>query len=138
MEVQPRQIQNYLIKLIGKITGDGLMQPLTRNYQDYLIESLKDPSEAALYLWAILQEKDPEPELLLSALQDVAMALGQEKMSPEQLQEHLSDLKTVLDQPGSQGIYSLSSWLQSLGLTLSVIVNSEPNYRENGFKTSSF
>ena len=56
------------------------------------------------------------------------MALGQEKMSPEQLQEHLSHLKTVLDQPGSQGIYSLSSWLQSLGLTLSVIVNSEPNY----------
>ncbi|WRH66111.1 MAG: hypothetical protein RSE13_20980 [Planktothrix sp. GU0601_MAG3] len=48
------------------------MQSLTRNYQDYLIESLKDPSEAALYLWAILQEKDPEPELLLSALQDVA------------------------------------------------------------------
>ena len=103
------------------------MQSLTRNYQDYLIESLKDPSEAALYLWAILQEKDPEPELLLSALQDVAMALGQEKMSPEQLQEHLSHLKTVLDQPESQAIYRLSSWLQSLGLTLTVIVNSEPN-----------
>ncbi len=40
------------------------MPPKTRSYQEYLIETLGDPQEAALYLWAILQEENPEPELL--------------------------------------------------------------------------
>lgn len=48
------------------------MPPRTRSYQEYLIESLKEPSEAALYLWAILQEENAESELLPSALRDVA------------------------------------------------------------------
>ena len=49
----------------------------TRNYQEYLIESLKNRSRAALYIWAILQAENPEPELLVSALQDVTEALGE-------------------------------------------------------------
>ncbi len=37
----------------------------------YLIESLKDPEEAAAYIETILEAADPEPQLLSSALQDV-------------------------------------------------------------------
>ena len=106
------------------------MQPLTRNYQEYLIESLKDPQEAALYIWAILQEENPEPELLSSALKDVAEALGNQKMTPEQTKLHLEKLDELMKKQGSDAIYGLFNWLKSLGLVLTVVVDEEPkDYR---------
>ena len=48
--------------------------PKTKNYQEELIEDLKDPSEAANYLNAALEDADPEVFLL--ALRDVAEAHG--------------------------------------------------------------
>lgn len=50
----------------------------SRDYQEYLVNSLKDPERAAGYIAAILEESDPEPELLASALDDVAISLGGE------------------------------------------------------------
>jgi DNA-binding phage protein len=47
-----------------------------KKYQDYLIDSLRDPENASAYLTAILEEPNPEPELFLEALRDVAMAIG--------------------------------------------------------------
>jgi DNA-binding phage protein len=102
------------------------MQPLTRSYQEYLIESLKDPQEAALYLWAILQEENPEPELLSLALKDVAEALGNKKMTPEQTKLHLQRLDELLEQRGSDAIYGLFNWLKDLGLVLTVVVDEPP------------
>ena len=43
----------------------------TKSYHRYLIESLKDPTEATAYLWAILQEENPEPKLLKIALENI-------------------------------------------------------------------
>lgn len=102
------------------------MPPLTRSYQKYLIESLKDPQEAALYLWAILQEENPEPELLSSALKDVAEALGNQRMTPEQTKLHLEKLDELMNQQGSNAIYGLFNWLKDLGLVLTVVVDEEP------------
>ena len=48
----------------------------SNNYHQYLIESLKDEKEAANYLWGILQEEQPEPQLLEMALNNVLEALG--------------------------------------------------------------
>ena len=46
----------------------------SRNYQNSLIESLKDPTEAAEYLNAALE--DGEPEVFLLALRDVVDSYG--------------------------------------------------------------
>jgi hypothetical protein len=88
--------------------------PTSRDYQEYLVNSLKDPERAAGYMAAILEESDPEPELLASALDDVAIALGGE-----------GDRKWVKDfgaSDKSQAVYELAAWLDSLGLRLTVDV----------------
>ncbi|WP_072143554.1 DNA-binding protein [Pseudanabaena sp. 'Roaring Creek'] len=86
----------------------------SRDYQEYLVNSLKDPERAAGYITAILEESDPEPELLGSALDDVAIALGGE-----------SDRSWVKDFSASnksQAVYELAAWLNSFGLKLTVSV----------------
>ena len=88
--------------------------PASRDYREYLIESLKDPEDSASYLTPILEEKDPEPELLASALDDVAQALGAD-----------SDRQWVKDfgaSGKSQSVYELAEWLDGLGLKLTVTV----------------
>ena len=50
--------------------------PKTVSYQEYLIKSLEEPIEAAAYIEAILEAKNPEKELLLSSLDDVIEAYG--------------------------------------------------------------
>ena len=86
----------------------------SRDYQEYLIEALQNPKRAAGYIAAILEEEDPEPELLASALDDVAMALGED-----------SDRQWVKNfgaSGKSQSFYELAEWLDSLGLKLTVTV----------------
>ena len=105
------------------------------SYQEYLIESLKEPEESAGYLEAIMEEKDPEPLLLKHALQDVAEALGEVNMSAEDALLHLQKLDTILSVEGSAEIYQLGLWLNALGLKLTVTVNSpdkEAGVKEGG------
>jgi hypothetical protein len=86
--------------------------PTSRDYREYLINSLQDPERAAGYITAILEESDHEPELLASALDDVAISLGDE-----------SDRQWVKDFDAnnkSQTVYELVEWLDSLGLRLTV------------------
>ncbi|MCP2731543.1 helix-turn-helix domain-containing transcriptional regulator [Limnofasciculus baicalensis] len=92
--------------------------PKSLPYHDFLILQLKDPSYAALYIESILEEKDPEPELLRLALSHVAEALG----SPEQAKIYQEKLDELLSQRGSDVIYNLGTWLQVLGLKLTVAV----------------
>lgn len=105
----------------------------TRNYQEYLIESLKNRSRAALYIWAILQAENPEPELLVSALQDVTEALGEANLSEEEAKRHLEKLNELKDKQGSEAIHGLSDWLNELKLTLAVI--DEQQYNINNIFT---
>ena len=93
--------------------------PKSLPYKDYLIQALKDPMHAAGYVEAILEEKDPEPNLLKAALQDVGEALGNE--------QHLAKLDRILSVEGSAEIYHLSLWLEELGLKLTVTVKSDEN-----------
>jgi DNA-binding phage protein len=95
------------------------------SYDESLIARLKDPEYAAGYLDAILEEKDPEPELLQHALQDVAEALGELKISKEGAKLHLEKLERILSVGGSAEIYKLGVWLNELGLKLSVTVSSD-------------
>ena len=87
---------------------------LVKTHEDFLIESLKDPEEAAAYVTAILEEEKPEIELLPLCLGHVAAALGGE-----------GDHQWVKDfsaSDKSQVVYELAAWLDSLGLKLTVIV----------------
>ena len=84
----------------------------SRSYEDFLINSLKDSDEAAAYITAILEEEDPEPELLTLCLGHVAAALGG---------EHDREwVKNFSQNHKSQAVYELSEWLNGLGLQLSV------------------
>lgn len=96
----------------------------TKSYRQYLIESLKDPNESAAYLWAILQEENPEPELLKSALEDILEAAAT-KLSSEEKQLQSEWLEQLTNYSGSDAIYGLAQWLQKLGLELTVTVSEQ-------------
>ncbi len=83
-----------------------------KTHEDFLIESLKDPKEAAAYVSAVLEEENPELELLSLCLGHVAIALGND-----------GDRQWVKDFGASdkgQAVYELADWLDSLGLRLTV------------------
>jgi hypothetical protein len=87
-----------------------------KTHKDFLIESLKDPDEAAAYVSAVLEEEKPEPELLALCLAHVAIALGND-----------GDRQWVKDfgaSDKSQAVYELAAWLDSLGLRLTVKIKS--------------
>jgi hypothetical protein len=95
---------------------ESIKTTLSKPYQDYLIASLQDPEAAAAYLEAILAEENPEPELLNAALQDLAQALNPNQAAP-----------LPLSIPDSQSVYTLATWLKTLGLKLTVTIdNSNP------------
>ncbi|HBK96647.1 MAG TPA: transcriptional regulator [Microcoleaceae bacterium UBA10368] len=100
--------------------------PKSLPYHPFLIESLKNPIDSAMYLEAFFEEENPEAELLKMVLSNVAEALGQPKMSPEQYELHLKTLDELLSQQGIDAIYHLGTWLNALGLKLTVAVCTDP------------
>ncbi|MBF2027407.1 MAG: transcriptional regulator [Oscillatoriales cyanobacterium C42_A2020_001] len=99
--------------------------PTSDSYYDYLISRLKNPIEAAAYIEAILEEEDPEPTLLKSALLDVIEAFSRTELSLEQAEVQRQKLDHVLSLSGSQAIYGLMTWLDDLGLKLSVSIQDQ-------------
>jgi DNA-binding phage protein len=108
----------------------NVKMPTSSSYLEYLISSLKDPQEAAAFIEAILEEKDPEPELLRSALQDVTQGLGRAKLSPEHVHQQLEQLDRLLSNSESKVIYSFARWLDGLGLKLTVTAKSAIGWRD--------
>ena len=107
------------------------MPKVFENYQEELIEELKEnPQEAASYIWAVLDEKDPEPELLPLVLHNVGEALGELNMSKEAAKLHLEKLDELLQKQGSDAIYGLAEWLKPLGLELTAAVRDNGNNGE--------
>ena len=109
----------------------------TKSYHQYLIESLKQPAEAAAYLWAILQEENPEPQLLQSALEDILEALGDTRLSSEDIKQQKDKLNILLEQQGKVAIHSLGEWLQKLGLELTVKATDETLLERNNADINS-
>ncbi|MBW4617992.1 MAG: hypothetical protein KME17_01230 [Cyanosarcina radialis HA8281-LM2] len=85
--------------------------PKSISYHPSLISRLKNPEYAAAFITAILEEKEPEPELLNSALADVAEALGKQN----KLNEMISNQNNA--------VYELANCLKDLGLKLTVSVD---------------
>jgi hypothetical protein len=86
--------------------------PTSDNYQDHLIESLgKNPQLAAAYLTATLEEENPEPALLLQALDQVYQALSAEKMNISH---------NLLEPSEARTIYKFVNLLQKIGLKIDI------------------
>ncbi|MBO1347646.1 MAG: transcriptional regulator [Hormoscilla sp. GUM202] len=92
------------------------------SYQDYLIESLKNPEDAAAYIEAILEAEDPEPQLLSSALQDVVDARAKMNQMSSSVKQHHDRLDKLLTESGCAEIYSFVEFLDLLGFQVAVTV----------------
>ncbi|MDD2499545.1 MAG: putative addiction module antidote protein [Geobacter sp.] len=90
----------------------------TTDYQRDLIETLKDPSEAAAYLNAALEEGDKETFLL--ALRNIAEANGGMKAVAEKAHLNRESLYRTLSRRGNPEIRTLFNLLHGVGLRLNV------------------
>jgi|NOAtaT_6_FD_contig_41_1991224_length_485_multi_3_in_0_out_0_1 hypothetical protein len=86
-------------------------------HEDFLIGSLKDREESAAYVTTILEEKDPEPELLPLGLAHVAAALGNDR-DRQWVRDFAANNK-------SQSVYEFAQWLDNLGLKLQISSKSD-------------
>jgi len=86
-----------------------------RSHDEYLEESLKNPKEAALYLSAAADEKDPA--LLLVALGHIAKAYGISRMARRIALSRIGLYKT-LSRKGNPEFRTLLRILEAAGLQL--------------------
>ena len=96
------------------------MSKASRPYREELLADLQEPSEAAAYLTAALE--DGSPEVFLLALRDVAAAHGMKRLA-EGAQLSRESMYRMLSDEGNPQLSSLTAVLQQLGLRLSVAVN---------------
>lgn len=94
------------------------MPKRTKKYEESLMESLKNPEEAAAYLNAHLDEEDSE-EMFLLALRDVAKAHGFSEVA-EQADLGRESLYKALSKDGNPKLSTLKSLLKVVGLKLAV------------------
>lgn len=91
--------------------------PRDRSYEDSLIESLKDPAEAAAYIDAVLELGDPSS--LLVALRQVAKAHGMAEVARRAELGEKSLFKSLAED-GNPTLATLSKVLHAVGLRLTV------------------
>ncbi|MGA2184915.1 MAG: addiction module antidote protein [Bryobacteraceae bacterium] len=90
----------------------------TESYRENLLESLKNPDEAAHYLNACLEDDDARVFLL--ALRDVADAHGGVRALSSAAQLNRESLYRMLSRAGNPSLDSLAAVLSACGLRLAV------------------
>jgi probable addiction module antidote protein len=90
----------------------------SKSYQNNLIESLKDPTEAAEYLNAALE--DGEAEVFLLALRDVVDSFGGMGKLAASTSLNRENLYRMLSTKGNPEFFSLSTVLNAVGFRLAV------------------
>lgn len=103
-------------------------KPLTESYEDFLIESLKDPQEARAYLNAAMEDEDYRVFLL--ALKDVAKAYGISRISSE-TKLNRESLYKMLSENGNPQISSLVALLRAVGVRLTTEVTAKDSFVEH-------
>ncbi len=89
-----------------------------KSYKSYLIESLKDPAEAAAYLDAVLE--DGNLEQIVLALKNVAEARRNRVDNSSEPDPAWENCYQLLDQGKTPELLAILSLLNDLGLKLSV------------------
>jgi probable addiction module antidote protein len=95
------------------------MSKTSTSYQEGLVKDLANPSEAAAYLNAALE--DGSQEIFLMALRDIAEAKGMTRLS-QKVHLNRENMYRMLSGKGNPELHSLASILEGLGLRLSVQV----------------
>jgi probable addiction module antidote protein len=90
----------------------------TSSYEDFLLEDLADPQEAAGYLSACLDEG---PEVFLLGLRDVAKAQGGMTKLARDAQLAREPLYRMLSDEGNPTFASISAIVRSLGIRLQCV-----------------
>ena len=90
----------------------------TGNYDEYHLEWLRDPENAAAFLNAVIEDDDRDAFLL--ALRDIATAMGGMSVIAEKTQVSRSSLYKTLSKTGNPEFRSISKLLHSMGLRLTV------------------
>jgi probable addiction module antidote protein len=98
------------------------MKRVTEKYEKNLREDLADPVEAAEYLNAALE--DGSQEIFLMALKDVASVKGISDIA-HKANLNRENLYRILSTKGNPKLGSLNSVLRSVGLKLSVEVETQ-------------
>ena len=94
-----------------------------KSYHESLIKALKDPSEAAEYLNAALEEKDEKTFLL--ALKNVAEARGGMAQLSRTTKLNRANLYKAFSKQGNPEIQTLWNVLHTFGLRLAVTAESK-------------
>ncbi len=94
----------------------------SRSFEEYLIEKLKDPEYARIYLETALEayEKDRDSEAFLLALRDVAEAQGGLGKLAEKTQLNRAGVYKALSEQGNPRLDTMEKILHSLGFRLSI------------------
>ena len=90
----------------------------TESYRESLLESLRNPEEAAQYLNACLEDEDARVFLL--ALRDVADARGGIRSLSREAHLNRESLYRMLSKSGNPSLDSLAAVLSACGLRLAV------------------
>ena len=90
----------------------------TGNYDEYHLDLLKDPENAAAFINAVIEDSDREAFLL--ALKDVAKAQGGMTAIAEKTHVSRSSLYKTLSKRGNPEFNSISKLLHGMGLRLTV------------------
>ncbi|MBI5492474.1 MAG: putative addiction module antidote protein [Deltaproteobacteria bacterium] len=88
------------------------------SYQEDLIEALKDPREAAVYLNAAIEDGDKEVFLL--ALRNVALAHGGMSAIAKKAQINRESLYRMLSKKGNPELKSIFNLLHIVGLKINI------------------
>ena len=92
--------------------------PRSISYREELIESIKDPLKAALYIEACLEEGDPE--VLRLALEDVTESHRRTSKLSDRAQLLYQECDRMLSEKKAEEIYCLNALLDELGFQLAV------------------
>ncbi len=93
---------------------------ITRDHQEYLLETLKSQKEAAAYIDAALEEGDNE--VFLVALRNVVEAYGMTKIA-RKVKLNRENMYRILSEKGNHEFSSPWELFTSLDLRLSVAVS---------------
>jgi probable addiction module antidote protein len=104
------------------------MNKLTKSYKADLLRDLGDPSEAAEYLNAALE--DGNQDVFLLALRDVAEARGMTNLARD-ASLNRENMYKILSDKGNPKLSSLSAILNQLGLKMAIKtkkIHPDPSY----------
>ncbi|WP_242060409.1 helix-turn-helix domain-containing transcriptional regulator [Aerosakkonema funiforme] len=95
--------------------------PTSDSYREFLIECLKDPEHAAGYIEAILEEKDPEPELLRNAVRKVIEACAKSDRLSDSAKQLHEKLDKILTESNAAEIYTFIELMDKLGFRVAIL-----------------